>query len=118
MTSLQIMSLLWVLVAGILLSTVFFGGLWWTVRLGIRSKRPGLLFLGSMLLRVSIVLSGIYWVVGDSWQRLLVCMLGFILTRMIIIRLTRLRIDDQIPQDQRVLSSQSYEAPIHAPESR
>lgn len=97
MTSLQIISLLWVLLAGIFLSTVFFGGLWWTVCVGIRSKRPGLLFLGSMLLRVSIVLSGIYWVVGDSWQRLLVCMLGFVLARMLIIRLLRFNTVDQKP---------------------
>ena len=35
--------------AGLLLGAIFFGGLWWTVRLGVASRRPALLFLGSML---------------------------------------------------------------------
>jgi F1F0 ATPase subunit 2 len=38
--------------AGVLLGAFFFGGLWWTVRRGLSSKRPAFWFLGSLLLRV------------------------------------------------------------------
>ena len=48
--------------AGGLLGTVFFGGLWWTVRRGLSSGQPALWFLGSLLVRTSIVLAAfILW---------------------------------------------------------
>ena len=43
-----------------LLGAIFFGGLWWTVRKGVASRRPALWFLGSLLLRTSIALAGFY----------------------------------------------------------
>ena len=52
------------LVAGVLLGAFFFGGLWWTVRKGLSSKRAALWFLGSMLLRMSVALTGFYFVSG------------------------------------------------------
>ena len=76
------------LVAGILLGVMFFGGLWWTVRRGFSSKQPGLWFLGSQLLRMSIALAGFYFVSSGHWQRLLVCLLGFLLARLVVMRLT------------------------------
>jgi heme A synthase len=41
-----------------LLGVIFFGGLWWTVRKGLSSKRPALCFFGSLLLRTSM-----FWLV-------------------------------------------------------
>ncbi|MBU1565547.1 MAG: ATP synthase subunit I [Proteobacteria bacterium] len=76
------------LVAGVVLGVMFFGGLWWTVRRGFSSKQPGLWFFGSQLLRVSITLGGFYFVSGGHWQRLLVCLLGFLLARLVVMRLT------------------------------
>ncbi|MHB8898504.1 MAG: N-ATPase subunit AtpR [Thermoguttaceae bacterium] len=76
-------------VAGVLLGTVFFGGLWWTVRKGVSSQRPALWFFGSLLLRVSIVLAGLYLVSGGHWERLLACLLGFVIARFLVIRLSR-----------------------------
>ncbi len=70
---------------GVLLGAIFFGGLWWTVRKGVSSKRPTLWFLGSLLARASIVLVGFYFVSGGHWERLLACLLGFIITRFIMI---------------------------------
>lgn len=43
-----------VLVTGVLLGGMFYGGLWWTVRKGVSSQRPALWFFGSLLLRMSI----------------------------------------------------------------
>ncbi len=74
--------------AGLLLGAIFFGGLWWTVRLGVTSKRPALLFLGSMLLRTGVVIAGFYVVSDGHWQRLLACLFGFGFARFIVMRLT------------------------------
>ena len=75
-------------VAGLVLGAIFFGGLWWTVRKGVSSPRPALWFLGSLLLRMSIVLAGFYFVGRGHWERLLACLLGFVVARFIVTRLT------------------------------
>ncbi len=75
--------------AGLLLGVMFFGGLWWTVRAGVTSRRPALWFLGSLVLRMGIALSGFYFVGRDHWQPLVACLLGFITARLIVHRLTR-----------------------------
>ena len=74
--------------AGAALGGLFFGGLWWTVRKGTSSQRPALWFFGSFLLRTSLTLAGFYWVAGSQWERLLACLVGFILARLIVMRLT------------------------------
>lgn len=74
-------------VAGLLLGGIFFGGLWWTVRKGVSVKRPALLFLVSLVLRTAVTVAGFY-VVGDGhWQRLLACLLGFVIARFMVTRL-------------------------------
>ena len=73
--------------AGILLGVFFFGGLWWTVRRGLAAKHPELWFLGSLLLRTAIVLTGIYLVSGGRWDGLLACLAGFVIARFIVTRL-------------------------------
>jgi F1F0 ATPase subunit 2 len=74
--------------AGVLLGALFFGGLWWTVRRGLSSRQPAFWFLGSLLLRTSIALAGFYFVSGNHWERLLACLLGFVMARLIVTRLT------------------------------
>ena len=76
-------------VTGVLLGTIFFGGLWWTVRKGVSSKQPALWFLGSLLLRMSIALAGFYFVGRGNWERLLACLLGFVMARLVVTWLTR-----------------------------
>jgi F1F0 ATPase subunit 2 len=85
----ETLSLVPALVAGVLLGAIFFGGLWWTVRKGVSSKRPALWFFGSLLLRTCITLAGFYFFSGAHWERLLVCLIGFVIARLIITRLTR-----------------------------
>ena len=77
------------LVTGLLLGAIFFGGLWWTVRKGFSSKQPALWFFGSLLLRTSIALAGFYFIARDHWESLLVCLLAFVMARVIVTRLTR-----------------------------
>lgn len=103
------MNELWGLVpalfAGALLGAIFFGGLWWTVNNGVSSKHVAFWFIGSMLLRTSIVLLGFYYILGDSWQRLLAGLLGFVIVRFIIKLLIR------VTEPSRQLSQKARHAP-------
>ena len=75
--------------AGMSLGAVFFGGLWWTVNRGLASERPALWFFVSMLARTGAALGGFYVVGGDNWERWLLCLVGFVLARMVVGWLTR-----------------------------
>jgi F1F0 ATPase subunit 2 len=76
-------------VTGMGLGLVFFGGLWWTVRKGISSRRPALWFIGSLLLRMGVVLGGFYLVFAGHWERLPVCLLGFLVAPLLVTRMAR-----------------------------
>ncbi len=84
MTEAWTLVLAWV--AGAMLGAMFFGGLWWTVRKAVSSPRPAAWFFVSMLLRTSLALAGMYVVSGGRWQRLLLCLLGFVMARVIVMR--------------------------------
>ncbi|WP_373509472.1 ATP synthase subunit I [Thiocapsa sp.] len=75
-------------VAGLALGAVFFGGLWWTLRKSLESRRPALWLLGSLLVRMSLVLVGLYLVSGGQWERLLAGLAGVIGARFLVLRLT------------------------------
>jgi F1F0 ATPase subunit 2 len=74
---------------GVALGAVFFGGLWWTVQRGAVSPVPIRWFLGSMVLRTTIVLAGFYGVGAGQPMRTGLCLLGFLLARAIALRVTR-----------------------------
>ena len=84
----ETLTLVLALAAGLLLGAIFFGGLWWTVRKGIASQHPALWFFGSLLLRMSIALAGFYFVGRSHWERLVVCLIGFVMARLVVTRLT------------------------------
>jgi F1F0 ATPase subunit 2 len=81
------------LLAGGVLGAIFFGGLWWTVRVGISSKWTAVLFLGSLLLRTAIVLAGFYFVSQGDWRKVLACLFGFLIARFLVVLLTRVPIE-------------------------
>ncbi len=81
-------ALAFALVKGALLGAMFYGGLWWTVRRGVASRRVAPWFLGSLLLRMGVALAGFYFVAGGHWERLLLCLFGFVVARFAVIRLT------------------------------
>jgi F1F0 ATPase subunit 2 len=91
----EVLLLALALSAGVLLGAVFFGGLWWTVRKGVSSEQPVLWFFGSLLLRMSIALAGFYYVSGGHWERLLLCLVGFVIARLVVTWLTRSSGDNQ-----------------------
>lgn len=91
----EIMRLAPALFAGMLLGAIFFGGLWWTVLKGISARQPALWFGLSTLARTGIVLAGFYFVADSDWKRLLACLFGFIIARLIVTRLTDKPADDK-----------------------
>lgn len=78
-------------IAGIVLGAIFFGGLWWTVRRGVQSPRPALWFLGSAVVRLGITLGGFYLVGAGQWQRFAACLVGFLIGRLMVTWITRLK---------------------------
>lgn len=76
-------------VEGLVLGATFFGGLWWTIRKAVVSPRPALWFVTSLPLRTSLALAGFYFVGHGSWQRLLLCLLGFMAARIVVTQLSR-----------------------------
>ena len=74
---------------GIFLGTLFFGGLWWTVRRGVSSRQPALWFVVSLMVRTCVTLAGFYFVSGGRWERALACLLGFVMGSVLVTTVTR-----------------------------
>lgn len=77
------------LFVGFVLGVVFFGGLWWTVKKGMQSKNTGLIFVVSFIIRMAIVFGGFYTIVQFGWKQALVCLAGFLMARVAVVRLTK-----------------------------
>jgi F1F0 ATPase subunit 2 len=84
----EVMQLALSTLAGMLLGAIFFGGLYWTVLKGLSARQPAIWFIASMLLRTGITLVGFYFVSGGDWPRLVACVAGFIIARLLVTRLT------------------------------
>ncbi len=83
----EIIDLLLALLAGMTLGLVFFGGLWLTVRKGLQFKNSAVfIFMASLLVRTAIVVLGFYYVAAGSWQKMLLCLAGFLIARVVIVR--------------------------------
>ena len=87
MSDILTLGLAWI--AGGALGALFFGGLWWTVRRGMASPRPVLWFFGGLLLRMASAMGGFYFVAAGQWQRLMACLLGFVMARLLVTWLAR-----------------------------
>ncbi|SEK22919.1 F1/F0 ATPase, subunit 2 [Maribacter orientalis] len=78
-----------VFIVGLALGTLFFGGLWLTVRKALTSKKPTLWFLGSLFLRVGITMLGFYYVAMGDWINMLICLLGFVIARFMVLNFAK-----------------------------
>ncbi len=74
--------------AGLLLGAFFFGGLWWSLRKALNSDHAALWQITSLLVRMGVSLLGFYLVGGGQWQRLMACLAGFVIARIVILRMT------------------------------
>jgi hypothetical protein len=61
----SLLPLLIVVLAGFVFGTFFFGGLWFTVQ------------------------RGLYFISSGDWRRLLACLIGFLVARVVVTRLSR-----------------------------
>lgn len=85
------------LLAGGVLGAVFFGGLWWTVRHAASSPTPARWFLASLIVRTATVLAGFYAVAAGQPAQMGLSLLGFVLARAIVLRVTKPTPDPAAP---------------------
>ena len=74
------------LVGGGLAGVFFFGGLWWTLRVGADPRRSALIWPVSLVCRVALVVGAFWLLAGNHWGRLLLCLVGFVVARSIVVR--------------------------------
>ncbi len=71
---------------GLLLGIGYFGGLWWTVRQLPRVRRAGRFYFGSLVLRLSAVLTVFYLLLTiQGWPSLAACLLGLVVSRLVLV---------------------------------
>lgn len=73
-------------VIGMGLGLIYFGGLWLTVQHLPQAGSPGLLALGSFWTRMGVCLLGFYTAMHGQSERLLICLLGFVCVRSIVVQ--------------------------------
>jgi|GEM_PF-6339217 len=71
------------LLTGLLLGVVFYGGLWLTLKLVLRTPFAAPLIPISFLLRAFLVVVGLKLVCGAEWPRYAVAMIGFLPSRLL-----------------------------------
>ena len=74
--------------AGFLLGTLFFGGLWLTVKRTLAAKHSPVWFAVSMVLRTAVTLGGLMLISGAGVERLLLALGGFALAKVVVLLLT------------------------------
>lgn len=79
------------LLAGLGIGAFFFGGLWWTVTKSISAKKPTSLLLFSFIIRIAVSLPAIYFVAANNFARLIICLTGFFVARIIIVGIAKRR---------------------------
>ena len=67
------------LLAGGALGTMFFGGLWLTVRFALASANPGPWLIVSSMLRMAALLAALYLICRIDWVGLIAALAGFLM---------------------------------------
>ena len=67
--------------AGLVFGAIYFASLWLTVSQFVTARRPALLLLGSVILRLGLLAVGLFWIMDGHWERLLACVIGFVVAR-------------------------------------
>ena len=102
----EISNLVLPFILGLLLGVLFFGGLWFTVKKLNSSEMPALLVLSSFIFRISIVLTGFYFIGLSDWKKVIVCLIGFIVARFGIIHYTK-SIDEKTLEIKKEVSNEA-----------
>jgi F1F0 ATPase subunit 2 len=83
--------LAWPLAAGVGLGLFYFGLLWVTIDNLERSRWPGVLILVSFFGRLAVTMAGFFKVAAGRGDRLLACLIGFIIARLFLVSRIRPR---------------------------
>lgn len=73
-------------VAGCIAGLAYYAGLWWTVRKATQVRHPAMLLTLSFLVRVTLLMLVFVLVMEDQWIRLVFCLLGFVVSRMVAVK--------------------------------
>ena len=69
---------------GVILGVIFFGGLYWTVQKLTKVKHPSVLMTCSLLFRMAVLLSVLFYVSKSGYKGILYALLGMFLVRVIM----------------------------------
>lgn len=83
------LSALVALVSGFGLGALYFGGLWWTSQRVGSVRAPGLFFLGSFMVRIVILIGGIYVVTRGQLLDTAICLIGVLVVRRLAVTRAR-----------------------------
>jgi F1F0 ATPase subunit 2 len=72
------------------LGTMFFGGLWWTVNRALGATAPALWFGLSALARMAVVIGGLYCFARLGLPSLIACFCGLLIARGAVKHFTRI----------------------------
>ena len=73
-------------VVGALLGAFYFAGLWLTVR-RLPTTSPALWLVASFVIRTAVVLTGFFVVASGQWERVFTTLVGFLVSRAIVIHI-------------------------------
>lgn len=83
----NILILLVSLLVGAALGLAYFGTLWLTVRRLPSTRHPFAMAMVSVWGRLAVLLVAFYYVVrGGHWQRLVACLIGFVIARIVLLK--------------------------------
>lgn len=71
---------------GLGLGLLYYGGLWLTLRKLAQLRQPALWLSLSLLLRMIAVVAVLYLLFADSWQQLLLALLGMLIMRTVLVQ--------------------------------
>ena len=82
----EILAMILSLASGTLFGLFYFGGLWLTLQHLSRSKQPSLMAVVSFAMRGMVCLFGFYLISGSGLEMLAVSLVGFLLSKFVLIR--------------------------------
>ena len=79
-----------IFLAGVGLGIAYFAVLWVVVNKLTRIKYPGVFVFFTFLGRIALLLLLFYWLTQATWLSLVICLLGFVLGRIVFLRKIKL----------------------------
>jgi F1F0 ATPase subunit 2 len=82
----QILVIAKAFVGGLAVGLFFFYGLWWTVKRVPRSNRPLLLIFSSLIFRIMVSLTALYFICDADWLKYMAALAAIFIVRLIVVR--------------------------------